>query len=230
MAAFHVHFSTAAILGAAYGAAGAWYGNYDWGVVFLAGGLTVMGGLTPDLDSDSGRPIRELFGVAGFIFPLFLIPRLRRFGLSLEESLSILVGSYLFIRYGLSEILKRISVHRGMFHSLPALLVSGLAVYNVYHNEHEILRYYMAGGMMLGFLLHLVLDEIYSVDLSGMPRLKQSFGTALKLFSTSWRANLVCYALLAGTGYLAWRDHTTQEPQRTTIRPGMYSEQFKKKW
>ena len=77
MASFYGHFSTGVVLGAAYGAAGVWYGHYDWGIVFLAGAITSVGALTPDLDSDSGLPIRELFGLAGAVFPLFLFPRLR---------------------------------------------------------------------------------------------------------------------------------------------------------
>src|SRR5438105_14282212 len=100
MAGFYGHFGTGVILGAAYGVAGVGYAHCDWGVVFLAGLTTAVGALTPDLDSDSGLPIRELFGLAGAVFPLFLIPRLRRAGLSLEQSLCILIGAYLFIRYG----------------------------------------------------------------------------------------------------------------------------------
>src|ERR1700751_929398 len=117
MAGFYGHFGTGILLGAAYGVAGIWYTHFHWGVVFLAGVTTAIGALTPDLDSDSGVPIRELFGLAGAVFPLFLIPRLRRSGLTLEQALCIMIGAYIFIRYGVSRVLKRLSVHRGMFHS-----------------------------------------------------------------------------------------------------------------
>jgi hypothetical protein len=196
MASFYGHFGTGLVLGGAYAAAGAWYGHYDWGVVFLAGATTAIGALTPDLDSDSGRPIRELFGLAGTVFPLFLIPRLRQSGLTVEQALCVMIGAYLFIRYGLSRFLKKLSVHRGMFHSIPALFVAGLAVFDVYHHENVLIRLYLAGAMMVGFLSHLILDEIFAVDLRGIPRLKHSFGTALKLTSRSWKATLFCYLLL----------------------------------
>ncbi len=226
MASFYGHFGTATCLAAAYGAAGAWYGHYDWGVVLLAAGLTAAGGMMPDLDSDSGLPIRELFSLAGAIFPLFLVPRLRHSGLNLEQTLCVLIGSYLFIRYGLSHVLKKFSVHRGMFHSLPALAISGLAVFNVYHNDNINLRFYMAGGMMLGFLSHLVLDEMFAVDLGGVPRLKNSFGTALKLTSSSWPATIFCYGLLFALAGLAWHEKHDQvyraeiRPEKTPILPG----------
>src|SRR5450755_2846043 len=132
MASFYGHFSTGVILGSAYGMAGVWYGPFDWGIVFLAGLTTAIGALTPDLDSDSGVPIRELFGLAGAVFPLFLIPRLRRSGLTLEQSLCIMICSYIFILYCLSRVLKNFSVHRGMFHSIPALCIAGLAIFDIY--------------------------------------------------------------------------------------------------
>ena len=107
-----------------------------------------------------------------------------------------MIGAYLFVRYGLSRFLKRVSVHRGMFHSIPALFIAGLAVFDVYHNENAAIRLYMAGGMMIGFLSHLFLDELFAVDLRGIPRLKNSFGTAIKLTSQSWKATVFCYLLL----------------------------------
>ncbi len=229
MASFRGHFATGIILGGAYMGAGISYGNVDWGVILLAGLTTAIGALTPDLDSDSGIPIRELFGLAGAVFPLFLIPRLRNFGLSLEEAVCILIGAYLFIRYGLSRFLKRWSVHRGMFHSLPALLIAGFAVFDVYHNEAVSIRLYLAGGMMLGFLSHLILDEICAVDLRGLPRLKQSFGTALKLTSQSWKATAFCYLLLFVLAGFAFKDQGGTSPYRVDISPAKHS-QAKKTW
>jgi hypothetical protein len=222
MASFYGHFGTGVVLGGAYAVAGVYYGHFDWGVVFLAGLTTAVGALMPDLDSDSGIPVRELFGLAGAVLPLFLIPRLRRSGLTLEESLCVLVGAYVFIRYGLSKFLKRVSVHRGMFHSLPALGIAGLAVFDVYHHENMQIRLYMAGGMMLGFLSHLVLDELFAVDLRGIPRLKHSFGTALKLTSQSWKATLFCYLLLFALAGLAVRErpyHAVTIPSASHARP-----------
>ena len=91
--------------------------------------------MTPDLDSDSGLPIRELFGLAGAVFPLFLIPRLRHSGLSVEQALCVMIGAYLFIRTAVVASSKNFSVHRGMFHSLPALCIAGLAVFDVYQTR-----------------------------------------------------------------------------------------------
>src|ERR1022692_4881281 len=129
MANFQGHITTSAVLGVAVGAFGAWYFNYGWGTVFLATGLTTIGGMLPDLDSDSGIPVRELFGLAGVIVPLLLVHRLQRLDLTSEQLLVVLGAIYLGVRYGVAEIFRRITVHRGMYHSLPAMLIAGLAVF-----------------------------------------------------------------------------------------------------
>ena len=52
--------------------------------------------------------------------------------------------------------------------------------------------------VLIGFIIHLVLDEIYSVDIEGAA-IKKSFGTALKLFDYhSWRASALMGVALAG--------------------------------
>ena len=108
------------------------------------------------------------------------------------------------IRYVVSEVFKRLTVHRGMYHSIPAMLVAGLCVYLAYHSPDRNIRVLLGCGVMLGFLSHLVLDEIYSVDWRGMkPKLKSSAGSAVKFFSPSLFANVTCYTMLGGLLYLA---------------------------
>src|SRR5205085_11873457 len=110
--------------------------------------------------------------------PLFLYERISR-SFKPEETLVILCGVYLFIRYGLSRVFKDHTVHRGMFHSIPAMLIAGLAVFQIYHNDDDRIRWFVAGGVMLGFLSHLVLDELYSVDFMGARiRLNKFAGSA----------------------------------------------------
>jgi len=213
MANFQTHVGTAAVLGVAYGAAGALLWQYDWGVVLLATGLTMLGGMLPDLDSDSGRPVRELSTLAAFIFPILFIPRLRHWGLTIEQGFVIIIGANLLIRYGLAAIIRRISVHRGMFHSLPALAISGLAVFLVYHNDNYMERYYLAGSVMIGFLSHLVLDELYAVNFNGIIfKFNKFAGSAIKFYSSSWKANLITYGLLFGLGWMAWETIGNYDP------------------
>jgi hypothetical protein len=211
MASYRGHLAFSAALGAAYGGLGVAWWDFDWGAALLAAGLTTLGGLLPDLDSDSGVPVRELFGIAAAVTPFLLYQHLRDRGLSGEQVLVALAGVYLFIRYGLSQVFKRWTVHRGMFHSVPALLIAGLAFYLGYHSPSRTLRLFLAGGVMVGFLSHLVLDEIYSVDFMGLRlRLNKYAGSALKLASRSWPATAATYAILTLLAGLAWVDWTAR--------------------
>ncbi len=217
MAGFKTHVTVSGMIGAAVGVYGAYSMNLGWAPVLLAAGLGTLGGMLPDLDSDSGIPIRELFGLAAAFVPVLLLGRLRRYGLEHDQILVVFLGSYLLIRYGLAAYFKRMTVHRGMFHSIPAMFITGLLVF-LMHDEDDLReRYYMAGSIMLGFLSHLVLDEMYAVDLRGLvPRLNHFAGSALKLFSPSWSANLFTYTLLL---VLAGAAFKSTEPAPATAGP-----------
>jgi hypothetical protein len=70
-------------------------------------------------------------------------------------------------------------------------------------------RLLLGVGPFLGFLSHLVMDELWSVKWFGLDMgLKRSSGTALKLYSGSLVANLATYALLLGLCYVLAQDET----------------------
>jgi hypothetical protein len=205
MAGYRTHLAVAGTLGAAYAGAAAWYLGLDWGPALLGFGLTTLGGLLPDLDSDSGVPVRELFSLAAVAVPLLLFHRVQDLGFTPEQTMVMLVAIYLIVRYGISDIFRQATVHRGMFHSIPAMLIAGLVVYLLDHNPNEWIRYFLAGGVMIGFLSHLILDELYSVDFSGARlRLNKFAGSALKFVSRSVTATAATYVILLGLAVLAW--------------------------
>ena len=136
---------------------------------------------------------------------MLLIRRMVHAGMSFESICATLLFAYLFIRYFVANVFKLLTVHRGMYHSLPAMLIAGLCVYLAYPDRW--VRILLAVGVMLGFLSHLILDEVYSVDWRGLkPKLKSSAGSAVKFFSPSLPATAVCYLLLGGLTYLAYLD------------------------
>jgi membrane-bound metal-dependent hydrolase YbcI (DUF457 family) len=110
---------------------------------------------------------------------------------------------YLAIRFGVAWLFRRLTVHRGMFHSLPAALIAAELVFLADNGPDTPGRMTLAVGVFLGFLSHLVLDELYSVDTRGLKvRLNKAAGSALKLASRSASATLVTWSLLAGLTYL----------------------------
>jgi membrane-bound metal-dependent hydrolase YbcI (DUF457 family) len=203
-----MHITVSSLCGVAYGAAAVQPIGLSTEAGLLAAGVTAAGGMLPDLDSGSGRPVREMFGLAAVVVPLMLIHRMKHAGMSHEGILAGLLFGYLVIRYLLSEIFKKLTVHRGMYHSIPAMLIFGLIVYLAYNSPDQKVRIVLGCGVMIGFLSHLVLDEIYSVDWRGMkPKLKSSAGSAVKFFSPSVFANVTCYTILGGLMYLAYLDY-----------------------
>ncbi len=56
----------------------------------------------------------------------------------------------------------------------------------------------------IGYIVHLVLDEIYSVDLKNR-KIKKSFGTALKLFKVDSNFAIIQTATLYNCDYLPTR-------------------------
>jgi hypothetical protein len=217
MASFRGHLALAAPLAAGYGIAAAVYlpPPLSWGVVLLGAGLTVLGGLLPDLDSDSGVPVREMFSLLAVAVPVLLFQHLQQRGIATENILVLLAAAYLLIRFWVSGLFKKYTVHRGMFHSLPGMVIAGLSVFLIVRtsnpNPHQqfIERLYLAGGVMIGFASHLILDEIFAVDFEGVKiTLNKYAGSAFKLWSKSRPATLTAYFILAVLALLAWQDVT----------------------
>ncbi len=147
--------------------------------------LGVVGGLLPDIDSRTSIPIRIAFAVlsvaAGFLVVFTFGARY-----SLLELIILWVGCFLIIRYGLLNLFSRFTTHRGLIHSIPAGVGFGLATTAIaYHAfQSSVIHAWLCGIFItLGFIVHLLLDEWYSVNLYGRKLLKKSFGTAFCLGS-----------------------------------------------
>ncbi len=198
MAGFKTHITTSTVVGIGYGAAGYWIYDVNPATCVLATGLCSIAGMLPDLDSDQGVPLRESVTFAAAFVPMLLVDRLRAAGL--ETDLIVLTSAmiYIVIRFGLAEILKRYTVHRGMWHSIPAAAIAGLIGFLLCTSNDGLLEHlFKTVAVILGFMTHLILDEIWSIEWKGtLPRFKKSFGTALKFWSKNTWANLSTYGKL----------------------------------
>lgn len=204
MADFKTHITASTVLGVTYGAGGYLLTDTPLATCLLAAGLCSVSGMIPDLDSDSGTPVREGTAFAAAVVPMLMLDRFRDMGLA-PESMVLAAGViYVVVRFGVAEIFKRYTVHRGMWHSLPAMAICGLLTFLIASGDRLDLRLYKTGAVVAGFFSHLLLDELWSVDLKGV-RLKKSAGTAIKLFSDSAWANISTYGkLIVLIGLTAW--------------------------
>jgi hypothetical protein len=212
MAGFKTHITTSSLLGVGLGAVAFTQYEAPLPACILAGGLCGVSGMLPDLDSASGVPKRESIAFAAAVIPLLLAEHFKRMGMPAEYI--VLVGGfvYLFIRFGVARMLTHFTVHRGMFHSLPACLIAGELAFLISGHENVWQRYFNGGAVMLGFMSHLVLDEIWSLDFrGGRIRFKSSFGTAMKFWGDSMGPNLITYAGVAVLTFMVLGDPTVQK-------------------
>ncbi len=161
-----------------------------------------IGGILPDIDLQRSYPSRILFSMMGLFFAFLMV-------FSLDNDLSIIslwlvgIGSFLLVRFPIWYIFHHHTTHRGSTHSIvAALLCAFVATATSFHvlDKDDLTSWLVGWFLFLGFVLHLLLDEMYSVDFSNR-RIKRSFGTALKLvdYKKSFKS-----ALLIGLTFVAW--------------------------
>ncbi len=209
MADFKTHISTSTTLGIAYGLGGYFGFGLSLPHCMVAGALCSVGGMLPDLDSDSGIPQREMLSFVSVLVPMLMLRRMEALGLDPEMMVFTAGVLYVVIRFGIGWIFKRFTKHRGMWHSIPAALIAGLGTFIVCLSPELEIRVFKSWAVVVGFVSHLVLDEVYAVDWNGRRiRVKKSFGTAMKWFSTSTYANFSTYSKLAVLVVLAMSDES----------------------
>ncbi|GAA3549164.1 metal-dependent hydrolase [Zobellella aerophila] len=187
MADFKTHTQVAAVVSGGLAGLALFSGLASLPEALLYWAAGTLGGILPDIDSDSSMALRIVFRCFGamaaalaatFAITLWSVP------------LALGLGglAYLLVRYPLCQLFAHFSVHRGVLHSLLAnllfTLVAVVLAHRLFHLSPQA-AWGVGGFVFIGATLHLLLDELYSVDLAGM-RIKQSFGTALKL--TDWSA------------------------------------------
>jgi hypothetical protein len=149
----------------------------------MAFAFGTVGSLLPDIDSSRSKAIELAFTLFAMLSTVLMIfVQVKHY--SLIEMFIMAGFLFVVLRYGVIELFRRVSIHRGMFHSVPAGVIWGLGtvilVKHIFYIDDFIAWIY---GIMVtfGYLVHLILDEIYSVDLKNR-KIKKSFGTAFKLY------------------------------------------------
>lgn len=145
----------------------------------------MIGSILPDIDLKESRPSQVLFSTLGFFFSfVILFANAKKY--SISELWILWLGTFVCIRYVAQTLFHNFSVHRGMWHTvLSAVFFSLLGAVFFYSllGYSEFIAWTAALFLFVGYIIHLLLDEIYSVDFMG-GYTKRSFGTALKLYDT----------------------------------------------
>ncbi|MBB1274729.1 metal-dependent hydrolase [Psychromonas sp. SR45-3] len=224
MANFNTHFNVAAV---ATGLAAATLLSAEHINLNTALGLWFLGtigGLLPDIDSDNSTSLDIIFNLFAFSAVLIvlryvssdMISFVEFQQLSLLELIALPLVVYALMRYLVRPIFEKITVHRGSCHSLSFVLLIALFTTQIIWrlapqtSEQTVIVAWLSGGFVfLGGVIHLTLDELYSVDLSNVT-IKRSFGSALKLADFKNKSlTLVKVLSIAALAY------TTPSPDQT---------------
>jgi len=215
MANFATHTGVAAALGSSLSTALFVTGQLDFTASALLLLFFIAGTLLPDIDVDKARPVRWLFNIFALMSALLAVvlthpqdttgfwqdpePQLPGWKVAFAALLA-----WLFTRYPLAWFFQRFTRHRGLCHSLLIAAVWGLGWVYLGLNllaVDELIIWLQGLAIFLGFILHLLLDELYSVDFEGA-RLKRSFGSAFKIYQKDFiSGSLLALAVLAA---LVW--------------------------
>ncbi|MGP5532762.1 metal-dependent hydrolase [Psychrobacter celer] len=205
MANFNTHLNVAFMVSGTLSLTVYKAGLVDDSGFLMCAALGTIGGLLPDLDSDHSTPIKLGFNLISFVFAFGLVMHWRS-ELSLLALMVLWLAGYGFMRYVVFHIFTTMTVHRGVIHSVPYMAILGLMLTYL---SHDILRLPLTVSWFYGLFLfggamvHLALDELYSVNLSNM-KMKRSSGTAMKFYQhkDKWWY-LLLYVILALLVYIA---------------------------
>ena len=108
------------------------------------------------------------------------------------------LGMYTLVQ----ALFKRVTAHRGAFHSIPMAMIFGLVVVSalIPYKMKSTAIAALSMSVVVGYLCHLLLDELNSaVNLDGKPfRPKKSLGTAMKLTASTSLTTAFMYMTLSG--------------------------------
>ena len=181
MANFNTHFTVAAGASAVVSATLLSMEVVTPEQAVIAFGLGTLGGLLPDVDSAHSTSIKVGFNVLSLLMTIMLI-FVKSSTYSLVEMAIVASLVFVGIRYAFLEFFRKISKHRGMFHTVPVAVIWGIVVASMcqwFFDLNSLVSWVYGFMITWGYLVHLILDETYSVDL-GNRRMKRSSGTAFK--------------------------------------------------
>lgn len=181
--------------------------------------LGTVGGLLPDIDSDNSTSLDSIFNMFALSAVLIVLRYMTSgqfAGTGLIELIAIPLAVYAVMAFLIRPLFEKITIHRGTCHSLLFLLFCALLTTQLtwrlsadYAKQSDIIAWLSGGFVFLGGFVHLLLDEICSVDLHNA-RIKRSFGTALKLIDFN-NKRLALFLLMATIGLVL----LTPSPEQT---------------
>jgi len=132
-------------------------------IVFFA---TVIGSFLPDMDSDSGLPVKIIFGLYAYLAATLALYFVNDAGYSVIFLVTIPAIAFIFVKIFLERIFSKFTSHRGVFHTIPAILIIFLLSLKIAHQTRLPLmeQFVISLSIGMGYFSHLLLDEIFAIN------------------------------------------------------------------
>lgn len=211
MADFKTHVAGGVVVGVGFAGISLFF--YDLNIIqsFAVFIMGLFGAILPDLDSDSGKPLALISGMLSVLIPVLLLSNMNTINISSPEFLiSYFTSCYLVINYLICGLIKKMTVHRGIMHSIPFSFLSAEIIYILFVSSGKNMATIAALAIFFGCLMHLVLDEVNSLNFKFgiIPMLTKSSGSAFKLYSSGFLANSFMFISIIGVTLLIFDNMT----------------------
>ena len=220
---FQQHITCSTATGIAVGGI-AYHFNFSPQVCLVSAGLSSFAGMLPDIDSDTSKSFQECIYLTAGIGCILTASWLRHH--YDDPDLALLGGAFmfLFIRFVVAMWIKKATTHRGMIHSIPMAILAGELIFFVVTGTVAE-RLVKAAALTAGFLSHLILDEVYSIDSTGATlRIKKSFGTALKWTNPKKQGSVtLIYSLIVLFGFAVFSNPEVMEQLNSGVQIAEHS-------
>jgi membrane-bound metal-dependent hydrolase YbcI (DUF457 family) len=161
--------------------------------------MAIIGGVLPDLDSNTGKPLAILSALLSLIAPTFMLKfMVQYYALTPEFLICYFAVAYFVINYVVSQLVKKFTVHRGILHSIPFVLLCGICAVFLFVPSGKYMSMSAGVAVFAGGITHLVMDEFHSLSWpSGLlPQSNKYTGSALKFRASSLSSTLFVYGIL----------------------------------
>ena len=155
----------------------------------------------PDLDSDTSVPFHIVSSLLALIIGSLTYIYFKNILTDNGDIILRVIIAVLAVKFVVSPIIKKLTKHRGIWHSIPAAVIITLASFLALQavDLDMKLRFYIAVALGAGYLSHLVLDEgssFFRFKFLIFWSPKQSLGSALKLVVESKIITIIAYMII----------------------------------
>lgn len=189
MADFKNHISVGAATGFAVAII-----SYNWNlipnaymaiIVFFA---TVLGSFLPDMDSPPGIPLKIVFGVNAYFLAAMSLYWMHVAGAVLALKFFVPLAVFVFVIKYVKDFFAKTTTHRGIIHSIPAWILSYLISLWLASTTKLNIReqFVIAFAVSCGYLSHLILDELWSMNMVSEGFFGKNDFSLSKIFKKKW--------------------------------------------